>query len=1043
MLGGLSCKATVCTTLALASILSVAHGLFPDEAGKIDWYRSQLGVPKTILPYSNGDTTGIYAITHRNVLASLNPNNGDTIWRQTFGDNESIGALQLRDNQALTLSGNSNYNSSAVRVWDTATGGLKWEYVHPPSSAYSPVSGAAAFVDGNKDVVAVVGDSLVRVAADRSEPVWEVALNGTAAYKRVVVQENVVFVIGDAPRTKKNDKPRLHVVEVDVGAGYVVSQYDVADGTSIGSKRLVVIESKEYGAYVVWRDEGNIIWYIHRLGLTKPMWEVFHPKLVQIELTPEDMLTSTITELDVDPGLNEDTPRFALTYKKSDGKEKTVVVEMFRTDDKLDMRKVVGFRSDSGGVVSSFGASAAKVEAKAEDGGALPSRSTACARIADGNISWRIYKDSKNAEHSGEYAYDSSLYGPLSKAVLFYTSAGEARVLVQTTGGLLVVFGPGASEPVWFRDESLAHATDMAFMDLAPPASSAEHAAKATDPSVVSSAVARYILRWVETTRSLCEWVFSGFGLFGSSSASSTKPAALRSVSERIAPSAPLVAGDHFGFRKLSVFGTSTGVVAALSTQDGSRSWTHWVATNGTGVRIEQVFVTRRIQPLSSAAALVTVVGRDIRGRTVVADLDALSGAPVGEESIHSYARGHAKAFALPVVDPASGQQLVAIVSSDADPKLRIWPSTPTAAEAFFSVSDSVFFDLGGKRGSSQIRGYSVERSSEADVAAWNRHSSAATRRQWAFDLPAGETVVSQTDYSSGAQSTALVGRVLGDRSVLYKYINPHLTTVATQRSQDGNSNGGIGIYFVDRVSGRLLYSTVHADAQVSATRPFLAVQTENRVVYQLWQDTIGNATDNAARGFVTVVAELFESDTPDTRDTSETFSSTDLLLPNVVTTAFAAPEPVSALGVTRTGSHITTRDVLFGLRSRKLLALPDQLFDPRRPTRPPTKDEQAEGLAPYAASLPLDSRRVLSHHHQVAGIRHIASAPTHLESTALVAAFGLDLFFTRTSPSGTFDQLAPSFSKVNLVVTTLALVVGCLLGGPMVRRKLTNQAWA
>ncbi|KAJ1955469.1 hypothetical protein GGI12_005551, partial [Dipsacomyces acuminosporus] len=277
-------------------------------------------------------------------------------------------------------------------------------------------------------------------------------------------------------------------------------------------------------------------------------------------------------------------------------------------------------------------------------------------------------------------------------------------------------------------------------------------------------------------------------------------------------------------------------------------------------------------------------------------------------------------------------------------------------------------------------------------------------------------------------------------------YLNPHLLTLATRRS----AAGGIGIYLIDRVSGRLLYSAVHDKAVANEKHQFLAVQTENRVVYQFWQEGIPESSpegvkirSKSTRGYVTVAAELFESEKPDTRDTSKTFSSFDLLLPHVVTSAFTSPEPASALGVTRTNSHITTRDVVFGLTSGKLLSLPDLLFNPRRPAKAPTNDEQAEGLLPYSAFLPLDPKRVLSHHNTVAGIRFIKSAPTHLESTSLVSSFGLDLFFTRTSPSGTFDQLSPSFSKVNLVVTTLALIVGCLLGGPMVRRKLTNQAWA
>ncbi|KAJ2398421.1 hypothetical protein GGI23_003218, partial [Coemansia sp. RSA 2559] len=74
MLSGLSFK----VALALSSVCSLAYALFPDEAGRIDWYSDQIGVPKKIVPYtSDGAATNIYTITHRNVLASLNPNNGE------------------------------------------------------------------------------------------------------------------------------------------------------------------------------------------------------------------------------------------------------------------------------------------------------------------------------------------------------------------------------------------------------------------------------------------------------------------------------------------------------------------------------------------------------------------------------------------------------------------------------------------------------------------------------------------------------------------------------------------------------------------------------------------------------------------------------------------------------------------------------------------------------------------------------------------------------------------------------------------------------
>ncbi|KAJ1647184.1 hypothetical protein LPJ64_001444 [Coemansia asiatica] len=1042
-------KAALSVTLALSGLSSVAFGLFPDEAGRIDWHRAQIGAPTKLIPYMfNATNMGIFAITSRNTLASLDPSNGEIFWRQVFDSDEPIKALRVRDGLVLTLSGNSE---SHVRVWDASSGSLAWGFSQPPDANFRRGSGAAEFIEGSGDAVAVVGDSFVRLTPEQNTPVWELPLNATASYKRIVVGEKTAFVVGDARPTKKKPQSRLQVVEVDLETGAVVQKYQFANEQAMGSDRLVFLQSKEYGNYVVWREKKSIVWFVHRLGMHEPEWELYHAKLVQVELMPEDMLTSTLHEVDFDPALNQDLPRFAMTYQK-DGKTKTVVVEMFLKGDsqQLEMRKVAGFRSD-GAVLGSCGIAWPKGHKAV---GAHSERAVVAVRSsAADDVSWRLYTDGKTPMHMGKLVYDRDTYGPVVSAVPYYVDS-EPRVLIQTSGGLLAALAQGSNAPVWFRDESLAHAADMAFLELAAPVSSAEYAAKATDPSVLGSPVTRFILRWVETLRSTASWVTTGFGIFGPASDASASGEAARSVAEQMKPSSPIVVGDHFGFRKLSILGTSTGVVAALSTQGGVRSWTRFLAENGTAVSIENVFVTRANQAMSSSAPLVTVVGRSqITGNTVVATLNALTGEPVdsGSQLVVDLGRRHAKVFGLPAVDPESNQQLLGFVYHDKqqqqqqqNPQLGIWPSSARAVRAFCGISQPVFFDLGDGSGSTQISGYRALCPKDADRDAWAQDSLLSAASEWVFDLPAGETLISATDYQHGAQSTALLGRVLGDRSVLYKYLNPHLVTLATRIGD----SGGIAIYLIDRVSGALLYSTVHANARVTGKQPFLAIQSENRVIYQFWQEgalEVSGAKrhSEAVRGFVTVVADLYESSKPDDRDQSRVFSSYDLLLPHVITSAYVSPEPATALGVTRTGSNISTRDVLFGLASNKLLGLPDQMLDPRRPRNAPTKDEQAEGLVQYAAPLVLDPKRVLSHYNSVAGIRRIASAPTHLESTALVSAYGLDLFFTRTSPSGTFDQLSPSFSKVNLVVTTMALVVGCLLGGPMVRRKLTNQAWA
>ncbi|KAJ2232488.1 hypothetical protein IWW45_004934, partial [Coemansia sp. RSA 485] len=302
MLGGLSLsKAALGAALALAG-LNTAYGLYPDEAGRIDWHQAQIGAPTKIVPYAfNSSSTGIFAITSRNTLASLDAATGTISWRQTYGVDETIKTLRVRDTRVLTLSGN---NETHVRVWDANDGSLAWGFTQPADANYRRGSGAAEFIEDSEDAVAVVGDSVVRLAPGSTVPVWEVPLNATASYRRIVVGTKTAFVVGNARPTKKKPQPRLQVIEVDLESGAVLQKYQFANEQTVESDRVVFLQSKQYGSYVVWREKKSIVWFIHRLGMQQPEWELYHAKLVQVELMPEDMLTSTMREVDSDPALN-------------------------------------------------------------------------------------------------------------------------------------------------------------------------------------------------------------------------------------------------------------------------------------------------------------------------------------------------------------------------------------------------------------------------------------------------------------------------------------------------------------------------------------------------------------------------------------------------------------------------------------------------------------------------------------------------------------------------------------------------------------------
>lgn len=118
------------------------------------------------------------------------------------------------------------------------------------------------------------------------------------------------------------------------------------------------------------------------------------------------------------------------------------------------------------------------------------------------------------------------------------------------------------------------------------------------------------------------------------------------------------------------------------------------------------------------------------------------------------------------------------------------------------------------------------------------------------------------------------------------------------------------------------------------------------------------------------------------------------------------------------------------------------RILDPRRPTGPPTNEEKEEMLIPYQPALPLNPREMPSHLQDLVGVDRIKTAPAFLESTSLVLAYGLDIFFTRRTPSKAFDILSEDFSRLSLMATTLALVVGIVVARKFADSKKVKDAF-
>src|ERR1700731_4012372 len=129
----------------------------------------------------------------------------------------------------------------------------------------------------------------------------------------------------------------------------------------------------------------------------------------------------------------------------------------------------------------------------------------------------------------------------------------------------------------------------------------------------------------------------------------------------------------------------------------------------------------------------------------------------------------------------------------------------------------------------------------------------------WRFDIPAGSHLVSVSSRSAD-EKVASIGRVLGDCSVLYKYLNPHVLVVAVANPKQLS----LTIYLVDNVSVQILHELKNTGVDTSK-----GVETHivENVVY--WTHFTNGHSAGQSRGRRITVAELYES-----REKNERFNT-------------------------------------------------------------------------------------------------------------------------------------------------------------------------
>lgn len=232
------------------------------------------------------------------------------------------------------------------------------------------------------------------------------------------------------------------------------------------------------------------------------------------------------------------------------------------------------------------------------------------------------------------------------------------------------------------------------------------------------------------------------------------------------------------------------------------------------------------------------------------------------------------------------------MVTQQADDKqVHIYPHDAKTVETFNNATENIGFSLLlGSPTSRYLQGYSLAPlSSPPSILSTDREGASSSPEAsmpvfepygtWRSAFPPGENIVRVTKREKGA--VAGIGRVLGDRRTLYKYLNPHIVAVVTESrvregtdhqqqtyaagatKTEGRAVAKCSIYLLDESKGTVLYSSsfpanVHSNSDMGSSDGGCDVKVELVENWLMWHyyDNEGGKGD---KGWKMVSVEFYE----------------------------------------------------------------------------------------------------------------------------------------------------------------------------------------
>ncbi|EFC49614.1 hypothetical protein NAEGRDRAFT_78106 [Naegleria gruberi] len=575
------------------------------------------------------------------------------------------------------------------------------------------------------------------------------------------------------------------------------------------------------------------------------------------------------------------------------------------------------------------------------------------------------------------------------------------------------IIGFKENQQLWKREESLASVDEIKFVEFP-----VHHTVKSGNG--VASFGNRISTQIVQATDLIQKAIDYVNALSGKKNNGEGGDESLRFVQDRL------------GFQKLVILKSKTGKILALHTSDGHLVWSLFIKgelekhidTSST-LKIN-LFITKDqvLKDDIKIRSQATIIVSDNK-KSVAIVIDALNGQVL---TVTPLPYVYTDAVLLPTTSEDRVHPLLLV---DTELNVHIFPETKEIIQNVKSFPLNIHFHT-RDAAQGKLSGY-----------IWNVNQTKLTNT-WSVSL--NSPIVAFASPQALLNENIYTGIIVtASGNVLYKYLNPSMFAVATIE-KEATEYPVLRVYVIDGTTGEVLHQIHNEDA----VGPVNMVLDENTLVYQYTNakqmrhelttvELFNNGTDFQKKGFGSILMEkLFGS------KEAGVFTSFGYSKPTSRKNTYILPFGVRSIGVTKTTIGVTNKQFILSLTNDQIYLVDKKIIDARRPRNPTAaSDEIAEGLMPYNPYIPFVSLNVPTYNKPVSRVKHIQTSPSILESTTLMASSGLDVFFTRLSPSKKFDILNEDFSYAMLIISTSALFISVFVAKYLANKKEVQLKWS